>query len=225
MEDFISDGVRVAVIGRDNADLAELAQPSGAPLVLSADLLDAATVSKAFARIREEFGALDLAVNTVGTFSPPRTVAQLEPAELERTLRVNVVGVLVAMQFEIDLMRPGGGAVVNFSSIIGAHRTQPGFASYGASKAALSALTRSAALDHIGEGIRINAISPGSSDTTMSFRAGETVADRDARVAQVNPSGRVAQLSEIVAAVRYLCSDEASYVVGSDLVVDGGVSA
>ncbi|WP_271636472.1 SDR family oxidoreductase [Solicola gregarius] len=136
----------------------------------------------------------------------------------------NVVGVHAAMRHEIALMRKEGGAIVNVSSNIGPHTSRPGFGAYGASKAALSALTRTAALDHAAEGIRINAISPGPSDTSMSYRPGENEADRDARMKELNPSGRVASLSEIVAAVRYLTSADSAYVVGADLVIDGGAS-
>jgi NAD(P)-dependent dehydrogenase (short-subunit alcohol dehydrogenase family) len=115
--------------------------------------------------------------------------------------------------------------VVNTASNLGAHRRQPGLGAYVASKAAVSALTRTAALEYIGEGIRINAISPGPSDTPRSMRPGETEADRAERLKSANPSGRVGALDEIAAAVLYLASPDAAYTVGTDLVVDGGASA
>ena len=96
---------------------------------------------------------------------------------------------------------------------------------YVATKAAVSALTRNAALDHIGEGIRINAVSPGPADTPMSFRPGESPADRDARLRDTLPAGRVGGRAEIAAAVLYLASADAQFVVGTDLVVDGGATA
>lgn len=89
----------------------------------------------------------------------------------------------------------------------------------------MSALTRSAALDHIGEGVRINAVSPGPPATTMSLRPGETEAERADRMKGENPSGRVGTLAELAAAVLYLASDEAGFAVGTDLVLDGGASA
>jgi NAD(P)-dependent dehydrogenase (short-subunit alcohol dehydrogenase family) len=115
--------------------------------------------------------------------------------------------------------------IVNTASNLGAHRRQPGLGAYVASKAAVSALTRTAALEYIGEGIRINAISPGPSDTPRSMRPGETEADRAERLKSANPSGRVGALDEIAAAVLYLASPDAAYTVGTDLVVDGGASA
>jgi NAD(P)-dependent dehydrogenase (short-subunit alcohol dehydrogenase family) len=98
-------------------------------------------------------------------------------------------------------------------------------AAYGATKAAVSALTRGAALDHIGDGIRINAISPGPFDTTMSLRPGETAKDRATRLRETNPAGRVGTLDEAAAAVLWLCSSEAGFTVGHDLVLDGGATA
>ncbi|MDF8265494.1 SDR family NAD(P)-dependent oxidoreductase [Luteipulveratus flavus] len=222
VDDFVAAGARVAVVGRDRAALDGLGPDV---LAVAADITDDDAVRAAFERIAAAWRGLDIAVNSAGVFLPPAPVGALDPADLERALRINVVGTQRVMRHEIALMSGGGGAIVNFSSNLGAHRTQPGLAAYGTSKAAVSALTRTAALDHVGAGIRINAISPGPSDTTMSVRPGETVAQRDARVAAANPSGRVARLSEIVAAVRYLVSDEAAYVVGTDLVVDGGVTA
>ena len=222
VEDFVASGDRVAVIGRDEVALKELGD---GVLGLVADITDDAAVAAAFEKVHNAWGGLDVAVNTAGVFSPPAPAGDLEPAELERTLRINVVGTQRVMRHEIALMREGGGAIVNFSSNVGAHRTYAGLAAYGASKAAVSALTRAAALDHVRDGIRINAVSPGPSDTTMSMRPGESEDDRAERVAGTNPAGRVARLSEIVAAVRYLVSDDAAYAVGTDLVVDGGVSA
>ncbi|AKU15163.1 SDR family NAD(P)-dependent oxidoreductase [Luteipulveratus mongoliensis] len=238
VDDLASSGARVAVVGRDREVLKEL--ETAGHLALEADLLDDASVSAAFEEVAASFGGLDIAVNTAGMFPKPGPVGDLDPQVLADALLTNVVGIQRVMRQEIALMGRGldtarlpprlldqrpGGAIVNFSSNIGAHRTQPNLAAYGVSKAAVSALTRAAALDHVKDGIRINAVSPGPSDTTMSIRPGETVEERDARVAQQNPSGRVARLPEIVAAVRYLISDEAAYVVGTDLVIDGGISA
>jgi NAD(P)-dependent dehydrogenase (short-subunit alcohol dehydrogenase family) len=98
-------------------------------------------------------------------------------------------------------------------------------AAYAASKAAVSTLTRVAALDHIKDNVRINAVSPGATDTGMSLRPGETDADRAARLATTVPIARVATTDEIVHAVLWLASDESSFVVGHDLVVDGGVTS
>jgi NAD(P)-dependent dehydrogenase (short-subunit alcohol dehydrogenase family) len=119
----------------------------------------------------------------------------------------------------------GGGVIVNTASNIGYHGRRPGMAAYAASKAAVSTLTRVAALDHIKDNVRINAVSPGATDTTMSLRPGETDADRAARLATTVPIARVATTDEVVSAVLWLASEESSFVVGHDLVVDGGVTS
>lgn len=123
------------------------------------------------------------------------------------------------------MRRQGGGVIVNISSTVGPHRTAPGLGAYGATKAAVSALTRSAALEYIGDHIRINAVSPGPVDTPMSRRPGETDADRANRLRSQLPIGRVGTRGEIAATVLWLASAEASFVVGHDLVIDGGAAA
>ncbi|CAM5716082.1 SDR family oxidoreductase OS=Streptomyces alboniger OX=132473 GN=CP975_11165 PE=4 SV=1 [Streptomyces alboniger] len=113
----------------------------------------------------------------------------------------------------------------NIASRIGVHSRIPGTTAYGATKAAVSVLTRGAALDHIADGVRINAVSPGASATSMSLQPGETEAGRAQRMKTAVPLGRVSTVEEIAAAVLYLCSDDAASVVGTDLVVDGGSTA
>lgn len=222
---LMSTGASVALVGRNHAALQEVAGSDPRHLVLVGDVLDQSDVDAIFERVSKEYGGLDVAVNTVGMLPPPTPAGDIERADLEQAMLTNVVGVHAAMRHEIALMRQSGGAIVNISSNLGPHKSLAGFGAYGASKAALSALTRSAALDHIAEGIRINAISPGPSDTAMSYAPGESESDRAARMKQQNPSGRVASLAEIVAAVDYLTSPDSAYVVGADLVIDGGASA
>jgi NAD(P)-dependent dehydrogenase (short-subunit alcohol dehydrogenase family) len=141
-------------------------------------------------------------------------------------LGTNVTGTWLCLKHEIAHMRAhGGGAIVNMASNIGAHGRLPNLAAYAASKAAVSALTRTAARDHIADGVRINAVSPGATDTDMSRRPGETDADRAARLKDAIPLGRVGATAEVAAAVLWLASDEAAFTVGHDLVVDGGATA
>ncbi|MFJ3823378.1 SDR family NAD(P)-dependent oxidoreductase [Streptomyces nodosus] len=174
----------------------------------------------------ERHGGLHIAHNNAGVFGKPTPVGDLDLAVWHSVLDVNLNGVLHSMQQEIAHMRAnGGGVIVNTASNIGYHGRRPGMAAYAASKAAVSTLTRVAALDHIKDNVRINAVSPGATDTGMSLRPGETDADRAARLATTVPIARVATTDEIVAAVLWLASDESSFVVGHDLVVDGGVTS
>jgi NAD(P)-dependent dehydrogenase (short-subunit alcohol dehydrogenase family) len=131
---------------------------------------------------------------------------------------------MLSMKYEIRHMRAaGGGVIVNVSSNLGPFKRIPGMGAYAASKAAVSALTRTAALECVGDGIRINAVSPGPHDTDMSRLPGETEEERAARLGL--PIGRVGTLREAAGAILWLASDDAGFAVGHDLVVDGGATA
>jgi NAD(P)-dependent dehydrogenase (short-subunit alcohol dehydrogenase family) len=159
----------------------------------------------------------------VGTLGP---AGDIDEDQWSALVSVNLTGTFLSMKHEIACMRRnGGGAIVNISSNLGAHMRLAGLGAYAATKAAVSALTRNAALDHIGDGIRINAVSPGPVDTPMSYRPGETQASRDTRMREQLPAGRVASPGEIAAAVLYLASPEADFIVGTDLLIDGGATA
>jgi NAD(P)-dependent dehydrogenase (short-subunit alcohol dehydrogenase family) len=169
-------------------------------------------------------GRLDIAVNAAGIYRGG-AMDEMELDPFSQLLTTNTLGTWLCMKHEIRVMkRQGQGVIVNIASNIGDHLVRAGAGAYAASKAAVSVLTRTAALEAIGSGIRINSVSPGPVDTTMSYRAGEDRAARDLRIAATNPSGRVARLDEISSAVLWLCSDGAGYVVGQDLVIDGGAS-
>jgi len=200
------------------------ALPAGARAHI-VDVTDPASVRALFEAVERDAGGLDIAVNNAGrpSWGP---VADTPRAEWDAVLGVNLTGVWLCLQREIDLMRRGGGgAVVNVVSRIGIPMREENQGVYAASKAALSILTRTAARENIGYGIRVNAVSPGPIDTATAAWEDETPDERDARVARTVPIGRLAVPAEIAAAVCWLVSAEASYVVGHDLVVDGGLSA
>jgi len=150
----------------------------------------------------------------------------MEADAFTRLFDVNVTGLLLSMKHEIRAMKAtGGGVIINIGSNIGARLVRPTMGAYAASKAAVSSLTRTAALEAISHGIRINCLCPGPVDTPLSIRPGEDRAARDARVAATNPSKRVATTTEIAAAELWLASADADYIVGQDIVIDGGASA
>ncbi|RMI30376.1 SDR family NAD(P)-dependent oxidoreductase [Nocardia stercoris] len=228
--DFADRGATVVLAGRDPDRLAAAAEsiPPGAGGIdrITVDVTDPDQVAAAVATVVSRHGGLHVAVNNAGIFGRSTPLGDLDDETWHAVLAVNVTGVFLSMKHEIAHMRShGGGVIVNVASNIGAHTRRAGTAAYAASKAAVSALSRAAARDHIADGIRINAVSPGATDTPMSFRPGETRADRDGRVATVVPAGRVAEPAEIAAAVVWLASDDARFVVGHDLVVDGGATA
>ena len=226
-----AEGAQVVVAGRRREPLEEtvrlIEEAGGKALAVTADVTDAADVQALVDAAVDRFGSLDVAVNNAGVFRGGQPLADLPEADWHEQLGANVTGVFLALQAEVRQMhtQPSGGAIVNIASIFGVHARHPGAAAYAATKAAVSVLTRGAALDHIRDGVRINAVSPGAVETPMSLRPGETETERTERAADTLPLGRISTTEEIAAAVLYLASDDASSVVGTDLVVDSGAAA
>ena len=227
---FAREGATVVVAGRDPQDLGDtvtlIVAEGGRASAAPTDVTDAAQVARLVGTTVETHGRLDIAFNNAGYFAPPVKVADLDEQTWQTMLAVNVTGLWLCMKHEIAHMcAHGGGVIINTISNVGAHSTRPGLAAYAASKSAAVTLTRTAAVEYAPEGVRINAVSPGPTDTPMSQRPGETAADRDARVAAILPIGRVGRTAEIAAAVLWLASPASAFVVGHDIVVDGGATA
>ena len=227
---FAAEGASVVVAGRTAATLDEtvglIQGAGGTATAVTADVTDSGQVRTLIRETVARFGGLHIAVNNAGILRGAVPVSEVSEEDWDAVLRTNVTGVWLSMKHEIAHMREnGGGVIVNISSTLGAHRRVPNLAAYITSKAAVSALTRAAALDHIQEGVRINAVSPGAAAAPMSLLPGETEAERTERVKTENPLGRVAEAEEVAAAVLYLASPAAGSVVGADLVVDSGTAA
>jgi len=226
---FASEGATVVVAGRRPEPLHQtvsaITADGGSADAVTADVTRSEDVARLVATTVRRHGGLHVAFNNAGTFrAGPLT--DLDEADWERLIAVNLTGVFLGMKHEIAHMRTnGGGVIVNNASNIGAHLRLPYLGAYAASKAAVSTLTRAAAREYIGAGIRINAVSPGPTDTTMSLRPGETEAGRTHRLKETLPVGRVGDLDEVVSAVLWLASPESGFTVGHDLVVDGGAAA
>ncbi|NUW43804.1 SDR family NAD(P)-dependent oxidoreductase [Nonomuraea rhodomycinica] len=223
---FAREGARVVVAGRNREPLEQTVklaeEAGGTATAVTADVTRAADVERLVAEAVAAYGKLDVAVNNAGVLTMGRA-GEIDEADWARTLAVNTTGVMLSMKYEIaHMLTAGGGVIVNVSSQIGAHKRIPGLGAYAASKAAVTALTRTAALEYIRDGIRINAVSPGPHDTTMSLRPGETEADRAARMRELLPIGRVGALEEAASGILWIASPEAGFTVGHDLVMDGG---
>lgn len=213
------EGYRVAAL---DIDAPELAKSGGEFLTLECDVAEPAQVSASLARLEREFGRLDALVNNAGiaVFKP---LLETTFEEWSRVLAVNLGGPFIVTQACVPLMlRSGGGAVVNITSISGTRASTLRVA-YGTSKAALMHLTKQQAVE-LGEmGIRVNAVSPGPVDTAMA-KAVHT-SDIRAGYRDAIPLARYGSEEEIAAAVAFLCGDEARYVNGATLPVDGGFAA
>ncbi|ADD39879.1 SDR family NAD(P)-dependent oxidoreductase [Stackebrandtia nassauensis] len=226
---FAAEGATVVVAGRREAPLKETVElvtaEGGTASFVTGDVTNEEDVRRIVATVAERHSRLDVAVNNAGVFAAG-PLAEFELDQWQRLVDINVTGVLLSMKHELRQLKQqdGGGAIINVGSTVGAHKSVPGLAAYGASKAAVSALSRAAAAENIRDGIRINIVSPGSSDTPMSMRGGETEQQRAERLHETVPLGRVGQLDEVVSAVLWLASEGSGFAVGHDLVVDGGVS-
>jgi NAD(P)-dependent dehydrogenase (short-subunit alcohol dehydrogenase family) len=222
---FAKAGARTVVAGRRLSELEDTARmirnAGGNALCVTVDVTDEASVGALVERV----GSLHIAVNAAGILLGG-PVDDMDADAFARVFQVNVTGLWLSMKHEIRSMKAaGGGAIVNIGSNIGARIVRPALGAYAASKAAVSSLTRTAALEAIAHSVRINCLCPGPVDTPLSMRPGEDRAARDARVAATNPSKRVATTDEIAATALWLASDSASYIVGQDIVIDGGASA
>jgi NAD(P)-dependent dehydrogenase (short-subunit alcohol dehydrogenase family) len=179
-------------------------------------------VKAALHRTVETFGRLDFAFNNAGVEQPTMPAADITEAEWDRIIDIDLRGVFLCMKHQIPLMlKQGGGAIVNTSSGAGV-KGFAGQAAYCAAKFGVVGLSKAAALDYAKSNIRVNVVCPGIINTPMMDRfSGGTPEGRERVIAQ-EPVGRMGNPEEIAAAVVWLCSDAAAFVVGHAMVIDGG---
>ena len=195
----------------------------GRALAVRCDVTRAEDVKAALDKTVEAFGRLDFAFNNAGILpTKAAPTAEYDEADWNRIIDTNLHGVFLCMKYEIPLiLKQGGGAIVNTSSGAGVIGIK-GSPAYTAAKHGVIGLTRAAALDYAAQNIRVNAVCPGYTDTPMMGRfTGGTPEGRAKLIAAV-PAGRVGKPEEIAAAVLWLCSDAAAFMVGHAMVIDGG---
>lgn len=206
--------------------VADEALAAGAPqaIGLAVDVQSSGSVDALIAGALQAFGQIDGAVNNAGVEGPTRLVHEQSDEDYARVMDVNARGVFFAMRAEIRAMERNGGAIVNVGSV-GSFTGLVGQGVYAASKHAVWALTRSAAVENAGRGIRVNMIAPAGTDTPMLHRVlkGDEAAFHAA--AAMHPIGRFGTPEESAAAIVWLLSDAASFVCGQSIGVDGGYSA
>lgn len=224
---FAREGASVVaadVSEQGNQETARLIEEQGGrALAVRCDVTRAEDVKAALDKAIEAFGRLDFAFNNAGIESrKPAPTAEYEVEEWDRIFDINLRGMFLCMKHEIPLiLRQGGGAIVNTSSGAGVIGIK-GSPAYTAAKHGVIGLTRSAALDYAAQNIRINAICPGYIDTPMMSRFTGGTPEGRAKVISEEPVGRMGKPEEIAAAVVWLCSDGAAFVIGHAMVVDGG---
>jgi NAD(P)-dependent dehydrogenase (short-subunit alcohol dehydrogenase family) len=222
---FAAEGARVAILDR-SADALEKVKSSvesagGEVLTVVCDVSSPDQIEDAVEQVVHRFGRLDVAFNNAGVENKAAPVHEIDLAEWDRILNINLRGTFVCMKHELaQMVKQGGGVIVNTSSGAGI-RGVAGGAAYAASKHAIIGLTRSAALDYAKQNIRVNAVLPGNIETPMMdrFTGGDIQ-----KAIDLEPVGRLGKPEEIAEAVLWMASDLGGFVTGAATVIDGGWS-
>ena len=224
---FAREGAKVAIADIREEDArkveAQIAETGGEAMVVLLDVSKEEQWERSVSAVVAQFGTLDILVNNAGISGSGETDHRSTEA-WDRLMDINAKGVFLGMKHAIpEMEKAGGGAIVNISSIsgfVGQEAVHPG---YNASKGAVRLVTKAAAVQHAKSGIRVNSVHPGIMPPMLtSFKRGD--ANREALM-QAVPMGREGQPIEVANAVLFLASDEASYITGTELVVDGGFTA
>ena len=224
-----SKGITVVISGRRKEigveavkDIEAVATGAAQVRFIQNDVSDESAVKTMIDQIVAEFGRLDMAVNNAGLYNEAATLDQSDTQKFRAMLEVNVMGVYYSMKYEIaQMLKQGGGSIVNLASVAGLNGF-PWTGTYVATKHSVVGLTKSAALDHAAQGVRINAVAPGAIRTDI---IADQIKMNEQELAASHPIGRIGEPEEIANGISWLLSDEASFVVGHVLSIDGGYQA
>jgi NAD(P)-dependent dehydrogenase (short-subunit alcohol dehydrogenase family) len=226
---YAQQGAKVVIPGRRSIEgeetVKKIKDAGGEAFFIQTDVIQESDVKVMVDKTVEVFGRLDIAFNNAGAYGENPSLSQQVDSEYDRIMNVNVRGVWLSMKHEIAQMQSqGNGAIVNISSGLGVV-AMPSVPLYTASKHAVEGLTKATALQYAKSGIRINAVGPGAIATEMFENATDGQDEAKAYMAGLHPMGRVGKPSEVANAVLWLSSDDASFVTGETLMVDGGYIA
>ena len=218
------EGARVVVADIDvtggEKTAAAIAESGGRAHFVRADVTRESEVEALIAAAIEAFGRLDCAVNNAGITPTPSALHDIALEDWIRTLTINLTGIFLCLKYELPVMqKQASGAIVNMASGAGVVAT-PGLAHYCASKHGILGLTKTAAMENIKAGIRVNALAPGAVKTPRVMAGG---ADMDSRAKENIPIQRACEPEDIANAVAFLCSDRGSYLTGQSISPNGGM--
>ena len=222
-------GIKVVISGRREAvgqkAIEEIRAQGGDAAFIAADVDNETQVSQIIGFAVKKYGRLDLAVNNAGISNETKTIGDSDPAKFQAMLQTNVMGVYLCMKYEIQqMLKNGGGSIVNLASIAGLNGI-PYAGPYAATKHAVVGLTTSGALDYATQNIRINAVAPGAIKTDIIAGSIAQGQYDEATISAMHPMARMGNPEEIAHGIAWLLSDEASFVTGHILNIDGGFQA
>ncbi len=225
---FAEEGAKVVAAARRKTELdalvAEIVAAGGRAVAVAGDVKDAAHAKALVATAREQFGGLDVAFNNAGTLGAMGSVEEISLAGWRDTLETNLTSAFLGARHQVPALRArGGGSLIFTSTFVGHSAGMPGMAAYAASKAGLVGLTQVLAAEYGAEGIRVNALLPGGTDTPMGRSVANTP-EIQAFVEGLHALKRTAAPEEIARAALYLASEASSFMTGAAMLVDGGVS-
>ena len=224
---FAKEGARIIIGARREDKLHELAKEiqndGGQVKALAGDVTSETYNKELVALALSEFSKLDIGFNNAGTLGKPGPLPDLSLEDWNRTIQTNLTSGYLAAKYQIPAVQEKGGSIIFTSSFVGYTTGFPGQAAYAASKAGLIGLTKSLASEYGPQGIRVNALLPGGTDTDMAKEFGDSP-EVQKFVKNIHALKRMATPQELAQSALYLASDLSSFTTGSALLVDGGVS-
>lgn len=222
---FLAEGARVAITGQDAQRVADAARALGSgALALRADAASAADMADVAARLQAAFGGLDIVFVNAG-IAKPLPLAQVTEAHIDEHVGVNLKGVIYTVQQTLPLLRRPASVILTATTL--AEQGLPGMAVYSATKAAVRSLARSLSAELVGRGVRVNVLSPGPIDTPIYAKMGlseQALNELAGQVLTKVPMGRFGAADEVARVALFLASDDSSYMLGENLIVDGGMA-
>jgi NAD(P)-dependent dehydrogenase (short-subunit alcohol dehydrogenase family) len=222
---FLREGARVAITGQDAGRVAEAAAALGHDAIaIRADVASPADMERVATRLRDEFGGLDVVFANAG-IAKPMSIVDADDANIDEQIDINFKGVIYTVQKMLPLLRNPSSIILTSTSFI--EQGAAGMSVYSATKAAVRSLARTLSAELVGRGVRVNAISPGPIETPIFGKLGisaDAVQEMAGQILAKVPAGRFGNADEVAKSVLFLASDDSSYMLGENLLVDGGMA-